>query len=824
MVICSPTRHFPPLFPSLFVLSDLRLAVRSLSKSPGFVVVAALTLALGIAANTTFLSVLHGVVLRPLPFAQPEELVELRNQGEALGANVGRVSRAELRDYRERQRSFTGIGSHAIGRVTLGLPGGAERVLYAQVTANFFPLLGVAPTRGRNFEETEETAGRDRVVIVSHGFWQTQLGGTAEVLQRTVPVNGIAHQVVGVMPAGFVYEDAAIAFWKPVDLSAQGPSDRSDHYLPAIGRLAPGVSLAAANADMARVAETLRAQAPADYPAAPRWSLRVLALAESHFGQFRTPLAAMLAAAAAVLLIAAVNVAIMFLLRAAGRRRDIMIRLSLGAARRHIVRQLLAESAVVCILGGAAGLLLAVAGIALLKTFPPADVPRLAEVSLNVPTALLSLGILVLVTLAIGLAPAIPLLRARVPQGLNASTRTTESRAASRAREILLVAEIALAFLLLVGGGLVVRSLHNLLNDDVGFTTQRLFTFKTNLTPEGAPDLARANQWYAQLTERIVALPGVTAVAGVSYLPLSGESQFMAATPLAPGIAPTVDTPGAVGWRVVRGPYFATVGTTLRHGRDFAPTDTATSPLVTIVDDEFARRYWADSADAVGQSVRFGSGERAQVRTIVGVVHRLKHWGPGRQPVPEAYVPQAQFYQRGMYTVVRTDAAPAALGAAIRAELAAVDPTVPMYFVDTMEHRYASALAMPRFTAGLLGTFSLLALLLAGVGIFGVIGYATAQRSREFGIRFAIGASRAHVVRLVLSRVGLLALVGGASGAIAAFQLARLIRSQLYGIEPTDSTTLLGAMALLVVAALLASLAPLAAALRVNPADALRSE
>lgn len=807
------------------MLSDLRLAARSLRKSPSFVLVAVLTLALGIGATTTFFSLLHGVVLKPLPYREAEQLVELKNVGTKLGANGGRVSAAELLDYRKHQQSLVEIGTHAIGRETLGRADGAERIMLARVTANFFPLLGVSPTLGRNFEPDEEVAGRDRVVVISHAFWQRHFDGAHDVLGRTIQLNGLTHTVVGVMPADFVYEDSSVALWRPVDLSGAAAADRRNRGLPAIGRLRPGVSLAQASADLQRVAQQLRAESPAHYPAASDWSLSVIPLRQSFFGHLSAPLGAMLFATSAVLLIACANVAIMFLLRAAVRRREMMIRLSLGASRWHIVRQLLAESVVISALGGIVGSGLAAAGIHLLKAFPPVEIPRLAEVSLNVPAAAFVVGVLTLVTLLVGLAPSVPVLTARVASGLNASARSTESRAAARARDGLLVVEIALTALLLVGAGLSARSVFNLLNDELGYKADPLLTFKTNLTPQAYPDTASTHRFYEQLTTRIEALPGVAAVAGVSFLPLSGESQFMPVVPNSPvnGVAPD-PTARAAAWRVVRGPYFSVMGARLLSGRDFAPSDRGNAPLVAIVDDEFARQYWSSPAAAVGQQVRCGLGTTAQVRTIVGVVRRLKHWGPGAFPGAEVYVPQSQTYQRWMYTVVKTHLPPATLTAQVKAELAAIDATVPMYFTDTMEHRLDSALAMPRFVASLVGVFSLGALALSAVGIFGVTAYSTAQRAREFGIRFAIGASRSHVARLVLGRVGRIALVGGLIGSFAAYQLTQLVRSQLYGVEPTDPLALVLMVAGITVAALLASLVPVAHALRVNPADALRAE
>ncbi|HEY1111689.1 MAG TPA: ABC transporter permease, partial [Opitutaceae bacterium] len=451
--------------------------------------------------------------------------------------------------------------------------------------------------------------------------------------------------------------------------------------------------------------------------------------------------------------------------------------------------------------------------------------PRLEEVDINGPIAAFMVGVLVLVTFFVGLVPAFAVFKTRITEGITQSTRTTESRSAVRLREALTVVEIALAVMLLVCGGLAVRSLQERLKDDVGFATSHLLTFKTNLTEQAYPDRARTNRFYEQLTAKLEALPGVASVAAVSYLPLSGESQFRGALPAASGPAPTDNAQYApVAWRVTRGPYFSAMGTALRAGRFFNETDRAESAPVTIVDDEFARRFWTDPAAALGQSLRYSDGTIVELRTIVGVVHRVKHNGPGGVSLPEVYVPQEQYYQRGMYTVIKTTGAVSGLVAQARARLAVVDPTVPLYFIDTMEQRYASTLALPRFTAGLVSAFSTLALILAGVGIFGVTAYSVAQRQREFGIRFALGGQRSHVAGLVLGRVGKLALIGGIVGALGALHVAEWMKSLLYGVQPTDLSSLAVAVAVIGVATLVASLAPVIRAMRVDPMEVLRSE
>ncbi|HTH47052.1 MAG TPA: ABC transporter permease [Candidatus Limnocylindria bacterium] len=804
-------------------MTNLRFALRQLLKNPGFTAVAVLTLALGFGANTAFFSVLYGAVLRGLPYPDSDRLVELGNRFADDSRRDGRLSLAEFFDYRERQRSFTGIGGSISGRTTVTSEQGADRVPLTYVTANLFPILGVAPARGRGFLDAEEHAGEDTRVLVSHDFWQASLGGAEDVLGRTLRLNGVEHQIIGVMPAGFSYPAAGISLWKPLDLNRRGAADRNDHSIMATARLTPGISPAQARRDLLDLGRRLQADHPEAYPKEARWSLGFEPLRLSQFGHLRAPLGLLATAASAVLLIGCVNVSIMFLLRAAARHRETMVRFALGATRGHLIRQSLVESAVVCGLGALSGMLLAGFGVQLLKTFSPEQIPRLQAVGLDGVVMLVTGGVLMLVTVIVGLAPAASMLKPS--HGSIPSLRTSDSRSAARLRDALTVVEIALAVVLLVSAGLTLRSLHGLLKVDLGFGPGRLFTFKTNLTGDAYPDLARANQFYDQLTAKITGLPGVTAVGSVSYLPLSGEAQFLTARKETEGAG---DAGGAatvpVGWRVVRGAYFEAMKMTLQRGRLFTATDRTNTPLVAIVDDAFARRFWPGEDAALGQHIRFGEGANAQIRTIVGVVHAVKHFGPGKESLPEAYVPQAQVYQRGMYTVVATDGVPMALASQIRAKLAEVDASVPMYFIETLERRYLDALTLPRFTAGLVGAFSALSLVLAGVGIFGVTAYSVGQRSREFGIRFSLGAQRSHVAGLVLRRVGWLALFGVALGVCMAFGVAKLMASLLFGVVPADLPTLVATAVAMGITVLAGSLVPLLRALRVNPTEALRSE
>jgi len=806
-------------------MNDLKFSLRQLLKNPGFTAVAVLTLALGMGANTTFFSVFYGVVLQSPPYPDAGRLVELRNRFGGDPGNDGRLSLAELFDYRERQRSLAGIGAFISGRATLSSEQGADRVQWARITANLLPLLGVAPARGRGITESEEHAGEDSRVLVSHDFWQAHLGGASDVLGRGLRLNGTEHTIIGVMPAGFAYPEPGISIWKPLDLNRRGRADREDHSLQAIARLAPGISAAQAREDLENVSRQLQADLPGAYPRDARWHIGFESLRASQFGHIKAPLGLLAAAAAAVLLIACVNVTVMFLLRAAMRRGEMRIRFALGAGRGHLGRQLLTESAVICGLGALGGLMIAAFGLEALKAFSPDQIPRLQEVRLNGAVMAFTGGVLILATLVVGLAPALSAMKAGAEHGTVSSGRTTDGRAAGRLRDALTVVEIALAVVLLASAGLTLRSLQGLLQVDLGFSTRRLFAFKTNLTPQSHPDAVQANRFYDLLSDTLETVPGVTAVGSVSYLPLSGEAQYMsAAAPEAAGRQGSGTPATQVGWRVVRGRYFEAMKMTLLRGRFFGSADRDGTPPVVIVDDAFARRFWQTEDAAIGQRIQFGDVSNPETRTVVGVIRGVKHFGPGAGSLPEAYVPQSQVYQRGMYTVVETTVPAGAVAPLIRARLGAVDSSVPMYFAGTLEQRHRTALTLPRFTAGLTGAFSTLALVLAGVGIFGVTAYSVGQRTREFGIRFSLGAQRSHVAGLVLRRVGWLALLGTAMGVPVALGVATLMRSLLFGVSPTDPAILAVTSAGMGLTVLAASLVPVVRSVRVNPVEALRSE
>ncbi|HTV01598.1 MAG TPA: ABC transporter permease [Luteitalea sp.] len=806
-------------------MGNLRLALRQLGRSPGFTAVALLTLTLGMGATSAFFSLLYSVVLQQPSYPDAERLVSLHNVRAGAPDNGGRLSRAEFRDYRERQRAFDGLAAVDLGRMTLTASTGdaafAERVKVSRVTESLFPLLGVQPVLGRAFQPGDERGNPS--VVISHDLWRTQFASSDDILNRTVRLNGIERAIIGVMPAGFAYPEPDMGAWLPLDLAPRDDSDRTDHYLGVIGRRASGVTADAARLDLQRLARDLQRDMGGAYPTDANWSIGAQSLRDSLFGRMYLPLALLMAAASSVLLIACVNVAIMSLLRALARHREMSIRVAVGASRGALVRQLITEAAVLSALGAAGALMLANWAIEVLKAFAPGDIPRLQDAAIDLPTTLFTGAVLVAVTLVVGLAPALVALRRNAFDRLMSAGRSSDGRRATRLRDALTVIEIGLAAALVLCGGLTLRSLDALLKVDLGFATTQRFAFKTNLTERDYPDAARVDGFYRQLTSGLESLPGVQSLGAISYLPLSGEGQSVAAVPAVTPAGRNA-SPAEAGWGIVRGAYFETMGVALLRGRLFSAEDRADSLPVTVIDEVLATTFWPSASAAIGQQLRLGSGPQAETRTIIGVVRHVGHLGPGRESLPSAYAPQSQVYQCGMYTVIRTTGNLAALSSAIRAALVSTDPSVPMYFAESIDQRYADAVALPRFTAGLVGAFSVVALALAGVGIFGVTAYASARRTREFGIRFALGAQRLHVGALVLGRVGLLAGLGLLLGAVLGLFMASQMTGLLFGVKVTDVPTMLAVMAVIAATALLASLAPLRRAVRVSAAETLRAD
>jgi predicted permease len=817
---CRDRRGLPILETAM---RDLRHSLRVLRRSPAFTAVAVITLALGIGANTTLFSVIHAVLLRPLPYREPGQLFNVRDQSSVDAGDARLLSVPELFDLRERQRTLEGIGAFQSGMANLMLADGAARLGLARVTADMFPLLGVQPVLGRAFAESEEQAGADRVVVLSHGLWRSQFGGSRDVLGQTIRLNGEGHTVIGVMPAGFAYPYAGVALWKPLALGSRSQASRGNHGLFTLTRLKPGVSWRQAEQDLHRVRQAVEAEQPGAYPALDREKFGLTSLLEGSVGDVRRPLLILMAGALLVLLLACVNVANLLLVRASVRQKEMSLRLALGAGRIRVFGQLLVEGALLSGIGGVCGLLLAQLVLRAIVTLAPDGIPRLDEVRIDWLAVLFALATCAVVTVSISLAPALKAFRSRLSDAFTNLASRTEARALLRLREAMVTGQIAVSVLLLVSAGLLLQSFQRLLQDDLGFDTRRLLTFKVYPSAVDYPELGQVDQFYQRLFERIEMLPGVESVGGVSNVPLYDEwnSLGVAVRGIA-GPAGEAEARIDIGPRYVRSRYFKTMGIRLLHGRLFDVTDSRSARPTAIVDERFARRFWRNAGEAVGHQMSFPGD--ADWRTIVGVVRSVKHYGPGVESQPEVYVPQSQSPQRGIFLAVRASVPPENLFPAIRACLAELDARIPIYNLATGESRFAGLVQKPRFIASLLTSFAVLALTLAAVGTFGVVSYSMRQRTREFGIRFALGAQKRDVIQLILGRVGWMAVAGIAVGLGCAVATTRLMTSLLFGVTPLHATTFVTASAAVAVVTLLGGAWPTLLAVRIKPSEALRYE
>ena len=793
------------------VRRDLRQAFHTLRRNPVFTAVAALTLALGIGANTAIVSVVHAVLLRPLPYHEPEKLVTIDNllAGEYLVLRERMPSLSDLAIYR------TAVGFN------LSDSGGAERVSGAQVSANVFSTLGVAAALGRTFRADEELPGA-RAVVISHSLWRQRLGADPNVIGREILIDSQPREIVGVMPATFAFPSVETQLWVPFafDRAAAGALWGGSQSGKAVARLAPGATAARAQAEVrARVPELRKANTLWVFPEV--WGARrqVVSLQDKMVGDVRTRLLVMLAAVGFVLLIACANVANLLLARASARQREIAIRYALGASRGRIIRQLLTESAVLGLIGGGAGFLLAYWGVPLLVGNLPADMPRVEEISVDRWMLAFTLAISVLTGVAFGLVPAIQASRSTVQSSLKVEERGATAPF-GRASSLLVIGEVAVAVLLVIVAGLLIRSFTGLLRVDPGFRTERIVTARVTAPASRYRSDDSARVFYDSLLARVAALPGVQAVELVSNLPLASHIGGFAFEVEG---TPYVQAQGAptTGEHKVTPGYLGVMEIPLLKGRLLADTDRVSTPRVALINETMARQYFA-GVDPIGR--RFKEVWLKEWTTVVGVVGDVRHTALDEAAGLEVYRPFAQVPVRDMSLVIRTTNDTAPFAASLRAAVADVDATVPISDVRTADQILARSVAAWRFTTFLHGTFALLALTLAAIGIYGVLSYAVSRRSREIGVRMALGASRADVLRMVLRQALTLAAIGTIGGVVAAFAATRLLKTLLFEVSPTDAVTFTAVPLLLVAVACLAAYIPASRATRVDPTIALRLE
>jgi putative ABC transport system permease protein len=803
---------------------DLGNALRSLLRARSFVIPTVLTLALGVGATTAIFSVVDGVLLRPLPYPDPDRLVVLRNS--VAGANH---SEPEFWDYTRDVDRLASVAAYRESSPVLGSAEEPERIPVILASSTLIPMLGVEPLLGRTYSADEDVAGaRDRVVVLSHDLWMRVFGGDPSAVGRTIILEDVPHTVVGVMPAGFGFPAPGIQAWAPLRLDPADPWARNNHYLDVVARLASGASMASADAQL----DALGAHSTEAYPRfySKRVTFLAMALRDDVVGDVRTPLLLLLGAVVGVLLIASVNAAALFLARGEGRRAEVAVRAALGAGRARVVGQLLGESLLVAILAGIVGAGLAFAGVATLKRLAPADLPRLGEVGVDARVLLFGLATALVTGLAFGLAPAVQAVRSDVRDVLaSGAWGGIGSRRSGRVRRGLVVAQLGLATMLALGAGLMLRSFAALRGVDLGLHPEGVLTMAISPSVSRVAVDTAAVAFYQQLEDRVRTLPGVAAVGSAYRLPLAdGSDNYSIQLEEHPTVG-IGDAP-APGIQWATPGYFAAMGIQLERGRLFTRADDSGAPLVAVVNDRLARELWPGQ-DAVGKRLRM-FGEAHPWVEVVGVVADVKHYGIRRQALAKLYVPHLQGYVRGagyyspnrMNLIVRTGGDPAALAAPVRAVVKELAPGVPIVRVRTMADVVSGALSRERFTMLLLGAFSSVALLLAAVGVYGVIAQAVVTRTREIGLRMAVGAARGDVARAVLREGMALAVLGTALGLAGGAALSRLMRSILYQVSPVDPWTFAAAVPILALAAALACLVPALRAARLDPVKALRDE
>jgi putative ABC transport system permease protein len=803
------------------LLHDVRLALRALRRQPGFSAVAILTLALGIGATTAVFSIVYGVLLRPLPYPDADRLVRVYATRDGAQWTA---SPPDFTDWRAQATSFEDLAALTTTSLALTGDGPARQHAGAQVTAAFFSVLGVAPALGRGFTEAHEVPGQDGVVVLSHALWSDQFGADPGVLGRTLRLDGVDYEVIGVMPPGFA-EPGATELWVPLAFTADDlTTQRGAHYLDVYGRLRPDVTLERAD----REVHGLAARLDAAYPDAnPGWRAQATSLRDALVGDVQRPLYAVLGAVGLVLLMTCVNVASLLLSRAVARDHEIAIRVALGVDRLRLVRSVLAESLVLALAGGALGVALATWGIEALARLAPADLPRMDQVGVNPLVLGFTLGISGLTALLFGAAPSFQLLRRREATAVVTGTRGgTAGRAAQRWRRALVTAQIACAVTLVAGAGLLIKSFGRLMATDPGFRPDGVLTFNLALPDGYAP--ARVAAFASGVEERLRALPGVEDVGLVFGLPLSGLS-FSISVYALDGRTLTSAEQERLGAQIrfVTPGYFPTIGMTVLRGRGITPADGAGGRPVAVINETAARRLFGDD-DPIGRHLEFGTrmglgGDRLNGE-IVGVVRDVKDVALGNPARGHVYFAHAQWPVGFLQPVLRTGGDPEALATAARNAVAAVDPDVPVYRVRTLTQLRAASAARERFLMLVLGVFAGAALLLAAVGIYGVVAHAVAQRTRELGIRMALGARAADILWLVLRQGVFLGGTGAALGLVGALAASRVLEQLLYQVTPSDPATLaLGAGGLLVVT-LAATYLPARRAAGVDPVEALRHE
>ena len=818
------------------LFNHFRTAARHLRRSPGFALTASLTLAVGIGATTAIFSIFYAVLLRPLPYPQPDRLVQISALETVPGStatNTNEVSYPNFRDWRDQSRSFESMASYHPNSVVLNATGSnaARNLQIGVVSSDFFHVLGMQPALGRTFRRDEEKAGT-HVVILSHELWVSAYHASPAILGSSIKLSDENYTVIGVLPANASFPSFALSLmdlWTTpaVDAVGKNPSteQRGWTQLATIARLYDGVSIAQATAEMNTIAASLAKQFPDSN--ARQTAVEIKPALEELIGDVRTPLRILLTAVAAMLLIACANVAGLLLARGSSRQTELAVRAALGASRREITLQLLAESLILSLLGGAAGIFIATTALKGILYFVPKNLPRLDTIAINGPVLAFAIGVSVLTGIVFGLLPARSLSRLNPALALQDSGRTsTAGRKQNRLHSFLVIGETAIGLVLLIGAGLLIHSFLRMLSTDPGFNPAHTLTFRIGTTDKAYPEQKRT-QFYADAIQRLEALPGAQSATAAFPLPFSGGNMSISfdieGRPSTPGEQPTARD------SLVYPGYFKTLQIPLRRGHVFSEQDNrADAPAVVVINESLAARYFPGE-DPIGKRISTGfdqddNGKTIHWREIVGVVGNVKRFNVTEKPHPEYYVPFAQAPVTMPYLALRVSGDPAAYEQSVTRAVAGLDKEAPVYRFRTVAEGVAIASAQPRFQTVLLTAFAAVALLLAAIGLYAVLSYMVAQRTHELGLRMALGAQREDVLALVMRHGLNLACIGLVIGGIASLLLTRFIASLLYGVQAFDAITYLAASAVLLLVSALASLLPAARAASLEPMRTLRSQ
>ena len=797
------------------MLNDLRYALRMMNKHRLFTGVAVLALGLGIGANTAIFSVINAVVLRPLPYHDPDQLVTVLHDG------AKPVAPANYIDVAQQNQSFESIAAAQWWEPNLTGRDEPEHLRGLQLTARMFQVLGVSPALGRTFNADEDQPGRERVVVLSNRLWQRRFAGDPQVVGRQITLDGESYTVIGVMPPEFQFAPfwaTRAELWSPLNLAPRA-NNRGGQSLRVFARLKPGVTRSAAQADVATIFRRLEQEFPQTNKGL---ALSVEPLHEQVVGKTRPALLILFGAVSFVLLIACANVANLMMARATSRQKEIALRTALGASSSRIARQLLVESVLLGLVGGVFSLVLSTVGVRVLLALGPGSLPRLETIKVDLPTLAFTLGVSIITGLLFGLAPVLQTRKWNWHDSLKESTRgSSAGRGRVNTRRLLVVSEVALALMLLVGGGLMVRSFAHLRAVDPGFNPDHLLTMTVSLAGSAHSTPEKRIAFFNDLLQRLDSLPGVQSASAINHLPLAGDVWTVPFTIEGrPAPAPGEKQGGV--YRIVRPDYFRTMGGTLLKGRDFTTHDNDTSTPVVIVNELFAKRHWPNE-DPLGKRIRVADDDTP--REIVGVVKALKQDQWTAEPNLEMYLPHLQSAgPRGLSLVVRSSGDPLALVGAIENQVWSIDKNLPVSDIKTMQEVVAGSIEQHRFNLFLLGLFAFVALVLAVVGIYGVMSESVSSRTHEIGIRMALGAQPADVLRMVVRQGMTLAVIGIVIGLVGAFWLTQFMSKLLYEVSPTDSVTFLLIPLALAVVVLCACLIPARRATRVDPLVALRYE